>query len=137
VAVATLALLASRDKNDGQGLGILGACYCNVLVQYSVSTAYRLRVGSRMCTLQRKYQSMIAQQSSPRELSEWRFRVREGSHVYQLKSLVCGTFTHSAQCSTFLDQMHRNAILLYTQSLAKAVITFYSVKTMNSAAEVE
>jgi hypothetical protein len=41
VAVATLALLTSRVKNDGQGLAILCACYCNMLLHYSVSTALR------------------------------------------------------------------------------------------------
>jgi len=45
---------------------------------------------------------MNEQHSWPRELSEWRFGVLLWSHVYQLQSLVCGTFQLSAECSTFL-----------------------------------
>ena len=48
--------------------------------------------------------------------SVWRFGVPEWSHVYQLKSLVCGTCTLSAQYSTFLTQLHREFwFTLYTK----------------------
>jgi len=38
----------------------------------------------------------------------WMFRVRDWSHLYQLKSLVCGTCPLSAQCNTILTQLYRD-----------------------------
>ena len=53
-------------------------------------------VGSRIFTSKRKCQWMYEQHSRPRELSELRYGVREWSHVYRLKTLICGTFPLSA-----------------------------------------
>jgi hypothetical protein len=65
--------------------------------------------------------------------------VCEWSYVFQLKSLVCGTFLLPIQCGTFLAQMHTECWFPYIQNIAKAAnfIYVYGVKTMNSTSKVE
>ena len=63
--------------------------------------------------------------------------VCEWSHVYQLMCLVCGRSYFQYSAAPFLLSCSRNVAFPYTQSVAKAAISVYGVKTVNSTAAVE